>query len=141
MGFESLLLEMNEIMHQLLSRRKERALGGFADITASHLFYVEAIYRLKSPTITELAEHLHVSKASTTLALQKLVKKGLVTKTQSADDRRMFNVTLTKKGLRLVETELKALREITGRLKALLTAQEVEQMTAVLQKIVAHYKG
>ncbi len=142
MEFELLLLELNEIIHNLLRQYKEGVIGGegFGDITTSELLYVEAIHRLERPTVTELAVHLKVSKASTTLAVQKLIKKGIVEKTPSTDDKRSFTITLSGRGAGLIEAEMKALQDVTGSIRILLNTEEIELTTTVLRKIIAHYR-
>ncbi len=142
MQFEQVLIQINEIFHESITQYKEEMVGKseFSDITVSQLFYLEAIYHLHNPTLSQLADHLKVSKASATAAVQKLIRKGLVSKTQSSTDQRVYHVHLSGAGERLIEAEMRALSEFAGNIKKSLTAHERKQLVKIFQKIISHYR-
>ncbi len=72
------------------------------DLTISEIHLIEAVGPLKEgrqgKTISEISEFLGISLPSVTLAINKLVKKGYVTKQKSDTDGRLVYVTLTRSG-------------------------------------------
>ena len=56
--------------------------SGMSKLTIHQFQYIDAIHELGEPTLSEIAERLHISKASVTTGLQKLAKMGYILKTQ-----------------------------------------------------------
>jgi DNA-binding MarR family transcriptional regulator len=86
-------------------------------------------------TPAELAEHLAVTRATVTGLLDGLEEDGLVERSHRTDDRRSVSVTITKKGLGLIE---KILPDHYARIAVLmkkLTRQEKKQLTVLLGKV------
>jgi DNA-binding MarR family transcriptional regulator len=101
---EELLIEfINTFDLSLKKVQKDTgASGELSKLTVHQLQYIDAIHQLGEPTITEIAEKLNITKASVTNGIKKLVALGFVTKTQSGEDRRVFHVSLTAAGGRLI---------------------------------------
>lgn len=83
----------------------------------------------------ELSEMLGVAARTTTTIVDSLEQDGLVERVRDADDRRAFQLTLTDAGqahyAQAEAVDTRALAEATGTL----TAQEREQLRALLGKI------
>ncbi|MCX7922620.1 MAG: MarR family transcriptional regulator [Clostridia bacterium] len=141
MEFEQLLLKITEIFHESLNSFQDTISNdsGFSDITVSQYYYIEAIYRLENPTLTQLAEELKISKASVTAAIDKLIKVGYVSKVQSNEDRRVYHVSLSKKGKRIIENDRKNHLKFAGDIKMCLNEQEIEQFKNIANKIIEQY--
>lgn len=73
-----------------------------ADLTVNELNLIECIRSLTKgsdgPTISSIATELDITRPSTTVAVNKLVNKKIVTKTECANDGRSVRVKLTAKG-------------------------------------------
>ena len=73
-----------------------------ADLTVNELNLIESIRSLtkgnEGPTISSIASELDITRPSTTVAVNKLVSKKIVTKTECANDGRSVRVKLTAKG-------------------------------------------
>ena len=141
MEFENLLIQITEIFHQSINAYKEEIIkkSKFSDITVSQLFYMEAVYHLGNPTLSELAAHLKISKASTTVGVQKLIEKGLVAKARSEADQRVFHVRLSGRGRQLIEAEVNALADFAERIKHSLSKEEIKRLSRIFKKIVEDY--
>ena len=78
------------------------------------------IYFHHDPLAKEVADGLQISNAAVTKLIDRLEKKGLVTREYSRTDRRQIILKLTPEGFRLLETarreELKRLQTIVERL-------------------------
>lgn len=110
--------------------------SGISRLTVSQLQYIDAIYSLGLPTITEIADKLRITKASVTTGINKLIALGYVDKTQSSEDKRVFHVALTESGTQLIRVKYQALKEYSEFIGAALSEDETIQFEATLTKIV-----
>ena len=135
---EELLIEfINTFDLSLKKMQKDAgASGELSKLTVHQLQYIDAIHQLGEPTITDIAEKLNITKASVTNGINKLVALGFVTKTQSGEDRRVFHVSLTEAGERLVKAKYQALKEYGRFLRSSLNEEEARQFEAILTKLV-----
>jgi DNA-binding MarR family transcriptional regulator len=110
--------------------------SGFARLTIHQLQYLDAIYQLGEPSITEIADRLKITKASVTTGVNKLLHMGYITKTQSSKDRRVYHVSLTDAGMQLVQAKYQALREYGEFIRLALSEDEARQFEATIAKLV-----
>lgn len=139
---ESLLIDFVNTLDSSLKKMQERVgeSSGFARLTISQLQYIDAIYELREPTITEIAHRLNVTKASVTAGINKLVKGGYVMKTRSNEDKRVFHISLTRAGERLVQLKHQALRDYEEFILEALSDEESRQFHAILAKLVTLFE-
>jgi DNA-binding MarR family transcriptional regulator len=78
------------------------------DVPASHMPLLAALDRLGGVNVGDLAEALGASQPGVTRMLDKLETEGLVESTQSADDRRMRSITLSRSGRQLISRSKRA---------------------------------
>jgi DNA-binding MarR family transcriptional regulator len=138
-AFEDLLVQINERMHRSMQSFKRAAIGRseHTDVTIAQLYYVEALFRLKRPTLSELSVELGLSKASVSVAMHKLIHKGLVKAEQSGDDLRVYYLSLTAQGKKLIEAEKKALQDFSQGVRKALTDKEIQTLEEAFTKILA----
>lgn len=143
MEFIQLLIQINEIFHSSMKQYKEEIIGkgDYSDVTINQLIYLEAIFQLDSPTVSELADHLKVSKASASIGIQKLIKSGLAEKTRSPDDHRIHHIALSDNGTKLIQAEVRALSDFSERVKGALSDDEVKVLIEIFNKIISQYKS
>lgn len=141
MEFIQLLIRINEIVHASMRRFKEEIIGrgDYPEVTVNQLIYLEAIFQMESPTVSDLADHLKVSKASASVGIGKLIKSGLAEKTTSPEDRRIHHISLSGEGKRLIEAEVKALSEFSERVRSALTEDEAKVLIEIFKKILSNY--
>lgn len=113
---------------------------GISKLTIHQFQYIDAISGLGEPTITEIADKLNITKASVTSGINKLVNLGYLIKTQSNQDRRVFHVSLTNAGGRLIKAKYQALKEYGEFIAAALTVEEASQFEGILSKLVNLFK-
>ncbi|MBN2224709.1 MAG: winged helix-turn-helix transcriptional regulator [Deltaproteobacteria bacterium] len=140
MDIIQLLIQITEIFHTSITRYKQEIVGRgkYSNVTVNQLIYLEAIFHLGGPTVSGLADHLKISKASASIGVQRLIKNGLVAKTQSADDSRVQYIHLSPEGTELIEAEVKAFADFADRVKDALTDDEVKQLVEIFGKVVSH---
>lgn len=88
---------------RLLSRNK---------ITIKNACLLAYLARGNSPTMTEISQSLGVSTAAITGCINRLVKLGFVQRIHPADDRRKYEVKITKNGIAFCEKMDTTLEEI-----------------------------
>jgi DNA-binding MarR family transcriptional regulator len=75
-----------------------RKSGINASISEVHL--VDAVGRMERPTVSAVAPSLGITMASVTVAVNKLVERGMIAKEKNPEDRRSAFLKLTKEGMR-----------------------------------------
>jgi DNA-binding MarR family transcriptional regulator len=125
-------LELSMKKHQL----EMGNISGFSKLTISQLQYIEAVSLLNQPTITEISEHLHVSKASVTTGVTKLVNLGYLEKKQSATDKREIHVSMTDKATSIIQAKQKVLQKYEEVILSTLDEQESLSFQIALNKII-----
>ena len=135
---EKILVEFIDTLDLSLKKmhKEAGAHAGFSNLTIHQLQYIDAINTLGSPTITDIASKLHITKASVTAGVNKLVDMGYVTKTQSKEDKRVFHVSLKESGRQLMEAKNQALKAYLKFIKSALSKDEARQFEIILNKLV-----
>jgi DNA-binding MarR family transcriptional regulator len=135
---EKILLEFASTLDISLKKIQKDIGNGsvISRLTINQLQYIEAIYELENPTITEIAEKLEITKASVTTAINKLSQLGYVTKTQSTEDKRIFHVCLTEASDKLMKAKSQASKEYVEFIYSALGKDEARQFEKTLTKLV-----
>lgn len=108
------------------------------DITVEQ-FHVLRYVRRGVTSMSDLAVAKNISRPAISQAVDVLVKKGLLTRVHSTQDRRVVDLALTDEGLALLETVFKENREWMKERMSSLTASELELIlnaTDVMRKIM-----
>lgn len=139
---QQLLIEFIDTLEATLKNLQQQvgSPSGFARLTIAQLQYVDAIHQLGEPTITEIAARLHITKASVTAGVNKLVSLGYAVKTPSGVDRRALQVSLTAAGQQMVAARDQALAEYSAFIDAALSNEEAAQLEAILAKLVGRFQ-
>jgi len=120
--------------HRALSRIAERSVEE-AGLGLSDFAALEALLHKGPLTITEIQHKVLLASGSMTAAVDRLEKKGFVTREAAPDDRRAKVLHLTREGRRVVE---EAFRRHAGELEAamaVLDAGEKRRLYALLKKV------
>jgi DNA-binding MarR family transcriptional regulator len=139
---EKLLIEFINTLDGSLKKvqRDAGSSAGVSKLTISQFQYIDAIDGLGTPTITDIANRLKITKASVTTGINRLIALGYVVKTQSEEDKRVFHVSLSKAGGELVQAKYQALKEYEEIMLSALSAEETRQFEGILAKLVERFK-
>lgn len=99
------------------------------EITLPQLQALRYIWLHRNATVGEVAEGLDISYPSATNMLNRLVRKGLVTRHGNPADRRFVEVQITEKGERITR---QVEEERTARLKQVLDEMSSEERDALI---------
>lgn len=104
------------------------------NLTISQFGVLEALYHLGPLTPGELGKKILKSNANLTTVIDSLEKKSLVTRTKSAEDRRVVNVQLTDTGTELIARVFPMHAEIVARELSFLTDKDKNRLSKILKK-------
>jgi len=105
------------------------------ELTTAQMHYLEIINEMSNPNVTELATEMQLTKPTVTVALDKLIQKGYVTKIQSDEDRRSSHLHLTKKGMQINQMHERAHTQFAELMQEALEPEELEKLTVLLEKL------
>jgi DNA-binding MarR family transcriptional regulator len=86
-------------------------------------------------TMSALASNLGVPLSTTTSLVKRLVRKGLIDRTQSAKDQRIMNVELTGEGIKLALQARAVMEGMFARIQAALSKEELQQFLSLVVKV------
>ena len=118
---------------------RAEATGQF-DISVEQ-FHVLRYVRRGTNSISNLATAKNISRPAISQAVDMLVNKGLMTRTQSTEDRRYIELALTDSGNALLDTVFKETRAWMKELMSDLTDDELDTITSAmtaLKKMLPH---
>lgn len=105
------------------------------DLSKTEFIALFLIDRSGECTMSALAEGVSVPMSTATGIVDRLVRHGYVRRGRSEEDRRVVTVSLTEKGLEVIQRYNSRLRGILEKVISSLTAEETEQLMHLLQKI------
>lgn len=134
---ENMIHIISKLTH-LLGQMEEAAKEQFnlSSLTYTQLHYLEAIYLLDNPNITELAIALKLTKPTVKVAIDKLIEKEFVFKVQSDEDRRSSHIHLTEKGKLINQMHDYAHKRIAESIAKKLNNEELEILSGLLNKVI-----
>ena len=94
--YDEFLVSLRQITRaiDLHSRKLQKQSG----LTTSQLLVLEAIQKLDGPTPKALASEIVLSQATVSSIVDRMEKRGLVTRVKSSTDKRSVQISLTEEG-------------------------------------------
>ncbi|MBB2182259.1 MarR family transcriptional regulator [Lachnospiraceae bacterium MD1] len=114
--------------------------GSFRDLSITEIHTIEAIGLYGSKTMSEVATALEITMGTLTIAIDKLIKKGYVERSRSNTDRRIVNVSLTKRGKLAYRIHEKFHLDMVKAIMLDFNEQEEEVLLTALRKLNYHLK-
>jgi DNA-binding MarR family transcriptional regulator len=112
---------------------RAEATGQF-DISVEQ-FHVLRFVRRGTNSISDLATAKNISRPAISQAVDVLVNKGLLTRTQSSEDRRFVELTLTESGNALLDTVFKETRAWMKDLMSGLSTEELDTIANAMESL------
>lgn len=104
------------------------------DITVEQ-FHILRHVRRGMGSVSELATAKNISRPAVSQAVEVLVKKGLLTRVQSIQDRRYVELALTEEGNNLLDTVFKETRGWMKERMSPLSAEELEGINKAMEAL------
>lgn len=106
------------------------------DITAVQWAIMKHLEESGKCSQNQIAESLYMDKASVGTIIEKLIKKEMVIREKSEEDRRAYNVSLTRKGYQIVRELVASAEEVNRRSFGDMSQDESELLKKLLQKVI-----
>jgi DNA-binding MarR family transcriptional regulator len=135
------LAELIERLSQSMQDHEEGVIrtSEFANLTLTQIHYLDAIRHFDTPpTVSQVAESLDIAKPTATNAIDRLENDGYIRKVPSADDRRVWYVHLTTKGLRISDLHDQIHQGYAENFEKSLTKEELDLLVVLLNKVIKH---
>ena len=94
----------------------------------------------KSPTMREVARHLHITPPSATSLINTLVRTGLSARAPDSKDRRVIRLAVTPKGERAMARGFEKMKGGMRRVFSRLNEDEQRRLIQILEKILHTYQ-
>ena len=104
-------------------------------VTVQQWAVIQQLSQTSSLTAVDLVQILDMDKPTISGIVQRLEKKGLLTKNKHPSDKRAYLLSLTESGKESLEECKKISEEVVEEYLAVLTVQEKKQLNQLLTKI------
>lgn len=111
----------------------------FSDLTQQQLNYLKVMVKMKTPTLSELARELDLTRPTVTVLVDKLAEKGYIKRVKSDEDRRVMHLHIDKKGAKINAMREIAHEKMAEKIRLGLNVTETEILTELLKKIVNQF--
>ena len=128
-------------LSKITDRVSQAAYETDAGIPFSEGRCLAAIGAFSPLSVNDLAQRANLNKGQASRAAQSLVDQGLVRKEASATDGRGVVLTLTAKGERVWQRVMLVVERRNAEIVSCLEAQEVQQLSRLLDRLVEHARG
>lgn len=140
------LVEINRMLVEVyddVNRIEEYSIkqGVFNDLSITEIHTIEAVGLYGSKTMSEVAAELKITMGTLTTAVDKLIKKGYLERSRSDTDRRIVNVSLTKRGKLAYRIHEKFHLDMVQAVILEFTEEEEEVLLSALRKLNIHLKN
>lgn len=108
------------------------------DLSRQQFLLLKTLYRKERSTVSDLADVLCISTSATTIALNRLVKNGYITRTRDEEDRRVVWVELTEGAILMMQNLTMKRNELLSMLLSQLEPEETQTFLHLLRKMVAN---
>jgi MarR family transcriptional regulator, 2-MHQ and catechol-resistance regulon repressor len=99
---------------------------------------LEVLYQKGTLTIQQICQNVLISSGSMTYVIDKLEKRDLLKRSDCPNDRRAIHVSLTDKGVNLMDTIMPKYLEMVDDLFEVLNPEEAETLLKLLKKVNAN---
>jgi DNA-binding MarR family transcriptional regulator len=108
------------------------------ELTQKQFKYLQALDTDPPLTMSELADQFLLAKPTVTDMVGKFLKAGLIKRTRSKTDQRIYHLSLTPLGQTMANTNQLESEELTRFIQEALTIDEQAQLKALFDKIGIH---
>lgn len=109
---------------------------GLEKLGAIDIYYLEAIYQLKDPTIGTISKLLGQSTPNTNYHIKKLLELGLIQKRLDDVDHRVTHLSVTDKYHEVLESNSEFWKLLQNRLEETVSVRELAVFQRILRQLV-----
>ena len=102
----------------------------------SDYYYLTAIHHLNEPKLGTVASELHLTKPAISALVKRLEQHELIEKIQSQEDKRIFRLKLTPKGLDMINIDPNLYHDLSDMIASALSQSEVNALSCLLKVLI-----
>ena len=114
--------------------------NSYQRVTHNSLLYLDIIAYKENCTVSAIAEALHIAKPAVTLKVKELERQGLVEKTQSSEDQRVFYLKINETLREEYKAYDRVLYAALDEVEAQYTEEQVQLLCDMLDTISRHFE-
>jgi DNA-binding MarR family transcriptional regulator len=114
--------------------------GGSSKLNVKDYYYLTVIAAMDQPRISDISDALGLTRPAITALVKRLESAGLLTKTQSASDGRVFFVALTDAGRAIVEGDTRLYERFGLAVRKSVSRAKLRELEALLATVYAEMK-
>jgi len=133
----SQLSRARDYTHSFLS--EALSAQGLGELAPSHGEVLLALHLNEAMSMQQVARSVGRTKPTVTVLIDKLVAFEYVRKRRSPDDGRIFQVSLTAKGKRLIKQLAEISDSMHSKIDSILSATEKQKLTQLLTKLIQNW--
>ncbi len=134
-----LIRQFDELIKSAKSKQSETTESG--NITLIQRSYLNAIEKLGSPTLSELAKFLKLSKPTITISIRVLEKKGFIERIPSSTDKRSSVIKLKEKGRQITDSGKAPYQFLAEEISTKIKKKRLDRFKDDLEKILNKIKN
>lgn len=121
--------QSNAKIYEVISDEKVK------NFSISDYYYLTAIHHLNEPNLGKVASELHLTKPAISALVKRLEQHALIKKVQSQEDKRIFTLKLTQKGLDMIHSDPKRFEHLEEVITSAISPSEVQALSCLLEVI------
>lgn len=109
--------------------------------SSNDYYYLTTIYYLEKPNFSQVAEALKLTKPAISSMTNKLIKMGLIDKVQSEEDKRVYYICVTQKGMSIIDGDEELYKKVDALIVSVLNDDDKYALVeSLLEEIVNNLK-
>lgn len=113
----------------------------FRNFNLNDYYYLTVISQLYNPNLGDVAKELKLTKPAISAMVQRLIKNDLVEKIQSPEDKRVFHIALTEKGLKIVQGDNALYSDLANEFTNILDKKQLSDFDCLLTILTNQIKN
>jgi DNA-binding MarR family transcriptional regulator len=130
-----------EVFNHILSIEAEYLRNNNVLLSMNEVHVLEAISKTSEPTMSNLAKRLRITVGTLTIAINRLVEKGYVTRYRLSDDKRKVYVSLTHKAGEILDIHNKFHEEMIEETIRDLNLEQDDLLLTALKNLKEYFKN
>ncbi|MRI32034.1 hypothetical protein EOPP23_03345 [Endozoicomonas sp. OPT23] len=109
------------------------------DVSYNEYDYIRTVFELGSPRLSDLAAEMKIAKASATVMVQKLEKRGFLKRSPCNEDRRAIRISVTKESEQMFEADQEVFAQLITDIGSGLNKKELSDLERLLSKACGQF--
>ena len=133
---ENLEIITNYLWHESTTKINT-LLADELDFNISDYYYLIAISNMDHPNFGDVAEALNLTKPAVSALIKRLMKHALIEKIQSEEDKRIFYISITKKGKAMIEGDKSIYSRVESVISSKVNQDQLQTLDCLLDAVVS----